>query len=215
MTSDATGPAGLDLTSNAALVLIDVQTGFADPAWGRPSPDAAGAQDNMRRLAQAWSGGGRPLVVVRHDSTSASSPLRPDAPGNTLEPWVAALDADVLITKTVNSAFIGDPALEAWLREREIAQIVVVGIQSNMCVETTARMGGNLGFDVIVPIDATSTFDLSGPDGDVLTAEELRRATATNLHGGGFARVVSTAAVLDAVTTAEASRHDDLGSHRV
>jgi nicotinamidase-related amidase len=78
-------------------------------------------------------------------------------------------------------------------RDRRIA---LVGIQTNMCVETTARVGGNLGFDVVVALDATRTFDLAGPDGSVLTADELTRATAVNLHGGGFARVVTTAQLL-------------------
>ena len=65
-----------------------------------------------------------------------------------------------------------------------------------VCVETTARMAGNLGYGVTVVLDATRTFDLAGPDGSVLTADELTRATAVNLHGGGFARVVTTAQVL-------------------
>lgn len=97
----------------------------------------------------------------------------------------------------MNSAFYGTPDLEQWLRAEGIEGIVVCGIQTNMCVETTARMGGNLGFDVVVPLDATRTFDLAGPDGTVVPADDLVRATAVNLHGGGFARVTTTAAVLD------------------
>jgi nicotinamidase-related amidase len=73
-----------------------------------------------------------------------------------------------------------------------------------MCVETTARVGGNLGFAVTVALDATATFDLAGPDGAVLTAEELTRATATNLHGGGFARVATVDQVLSASSASPA-----------
>ncbi|MFC7488279.1 cysteine hydrolase family protein [Knoellia sp. CPCC 206453] len=184
------------IADNAALVLIDIQNGFDDAAWGRPGPDAAAAQERMRELAHKWGESGRPLVVVRHDSTSSASPLRPGQPGNDVVAWVAELKADVLVTKSVNSAFIGEPDLDGWLRGRGISQIVVIGIQTNMCVETTSRMGGNLGYDVIVPIDATSTFDLAGPDGAVMSAEDLARATATNLHGGGFATVTSARAIL-------------------
>ena len=62
----------------------------------------------------------------------------------------------------MNSAFYGDIDLHAWLTERGIGEIVVCGIQTNMCVETTARMAGNLGYDVTVALDATRTFDLAG-----------------------------------------------------
>jgi len=79
---------------------------------------------------------------------------------------------------------------------------VLCGIQTNMCVETTARMGGNLGYEVFVPLDATRTFDLVGPtlpDGTVLraTAADLMHITAINLQGGGFAHVATTGEVLE------------------
>jgi hypothetical protein len=58
-------------------------------------------------------------------------------------------------------------------------------------------MGGNLGYDVLFPMDAMHTFDLTdGPFGWTATADELSRATAVSLHGGGFARVVRTADLL-------------------
>jgi len=47
-----------------------------------------------------------------------------------------------------------------------------------------------------VPIDATYTFELKGPDGTVLSADQLAAATAVNLQGGGFAEVTSTARLL-------------------
>jgi hypothetical protein len=57
-------------------------------------------------------------------------------------------------------------------------------------------MAGNLGYDVTLPIDATHTFDLEGPGGLRIGAAELALATAVNLHGGGFATVATTDAVL-------------------
>ena len=56
-------------------------------------------------------------------------------------------------------------------------------------------MGANLGYDVLFAIDATHTFDRTGPDGEVLTADELARATATSLHEE-FATVVRTDALV-------------------
>lgn len=184
----------MSFAANAVLLVIDVQQGFRDPVWGpRDNPDA---EANIAAIGASWAASGRPIVLVRHDSVSAGSPLAPGRPGNDLIAEVAALPRDLLVTKSVNSAFYGEPSLEAWLRERGASELVIVGVQTNMCVETTARMAGNLGFDVTVPIDATHTFDLAGPDGTVLTADRLAAATAVNLHGGGFARVTTTSELL-------------------
>lgn len=184
---------------NSALVIIDVQQGFDDAGWGVTANPAC--EQNVDALARAWVAAERPVVVVRHDSTDPRSPLHPANPGNALKPSVAALPAALAITKSVNSAFIGDPDLHEWLGQRGIRQLVICGIQTNMCVETTARMGGNLGYDVIVPIDATRSFglvDVLAATGSALSAtpEEVMRMTALNLAAGGFARVTSTAELL-------------------
>ena len=170
-----------------ALLVIDVQRGFDDPCWGQRNNPAC--EDNIAALIAAWRAREEPLVFVRHDSVEENSPLRPGRPGNALRDLVSG-EPDLLIGKSVNSAFIGTP-LEAWLRERGIERIAICGVQTNMCCETTARMGGNLGFDVRFALDATHTFDLTGPDGAVVRADELARVTAANLHGE-FATVVAT-----------------------
>jgi nicotinamidase-related amidase len=87
------------------------------------------------------------------------------------------------------------PDLHGWLSARGISSVVLCGITTNHCVETTARMAANLGYAVSFVLDATHTFDRAGPDGVVLTAGELARATATSLHGE-FASVVSTSEAL-------------------
>jgi nicotinamidase-related amidase len=180
-----------------ALIMIDVQMGFDDEFFGtRNNP---GAEANIKALLDAWAAAGQPIVLVRHDSPKPESPLRPGQPGNRFKPALAGVRPELMFTKKVNSAFLGDVDLDAWLRARDIIEIVVAGIQTNFCCETTARMGGNLGYDVKFALDATFTFDLAGPDGSVLTADELSRATATNLHGGGFATVTSTKDLLAAV----------------
>ncbi len=192
----------MNIDRNAALIVIDMQKGFADPTWGtRNNPDC---EANVGALLSAWAEAGRPVVLVRHDSVGEGSPLNPSSPGNELLDFVAAAPHELLVSKGVNSAFYGDPDLHGYLGEHGIRQLVICGIQTNMCVETTARMAGNLGYDVLVPLDATHTFDLAAATTDAqegshalaLTADELAHATAVNLSGGGFARVLSTAALL-------------------
>lgn len=179
----------------AALVVIDMQQGFLESVWGATT-NYPKCEENVEQLVRAWTTANLPVVVAQHNSLSPESPLNPDHPGNALMPVIAQVDPELLVTKTVNSAFYGTPDLEAWLRAHHISTIVLCGIQTNMCVETTARMGGNLGFDVVMVLDATRTFDLAGPDGSIIDAATLMRGTATNLHGGGFACVTSTREVL-------------------
>jgi nicotinamidase-related amidase len=181
------------ITDRTALVVVDAQRGFADAGyWGRR--DNPACEDNVRALVAAWRGAGRPLVLVRHDSTSPGSPLHPSSAGNALLDGVDG-PHDLLVTKSVNSSFHGTPDLDAWLRAQGTDGVVVCGITTNPCCETTARVGGNLGHRVLFAVDATHTFDRPGPDGVVVPAEELARATAASLHGE-FATVVRTAELL-------------------
>jgi nicotinamidase-related amidase len=174
--------------------VVDVQRGFDDPWWGpRDNPRC---DDNIGALVDHWSRQGRPLVYVQHDSEEPDSPLHPDAPGHPLKDYLTA-EPDLLVRKTVNSSFHGTPDLDEWLRATGAEGIVVCGITTNHCCETTARVGGNLGHHVLFVIDATHTFDRTGPDGDLVTAEELSRVTATNLHGE-FADVVRTSDLVTA-----------------
>lgn len=176
-----------------ALLVIDVQEGFDDPVWGRR--DNPACEGRIAALLAAWRERGAPVVLVRHDSVLPGSPLAPGGPGNALRDLTAG-PHDLLVTKTVNSAFLGEPDLAAWLRERGIGGVVVCGVQTNMCCETTARHAANLGFEVRFALDATHTFDLPG-----VSAAELRRATAANI-AHEFGRVCSTQELLgDAADT--------------
>jgi nicotinamidase-related amidase len=183
------------IPAKSALIVIDVQQGFdVTQIWGsRNNPDA---EKNIAALADAWVANGRPIVMVKHAAGNPLSPLSAASPGHRLKPEIAHIKPSLEVTKSVNSVFLGEPNLHEWLQQQGIRHLVLCGIQTNMCVETTARMGGNLGYEVIVPIDATHTFDLTGPDGAIITADELSRVTAANLEGGRFATVVQTVSLL-------------------
>jgi nicotinamidase-related amidase len=172
-----------------ALIVVDVQNGFGDPVWGeRNNP---GAEDNIVALIEAWRERGQPVVFVRHDSDEeGGSPFTPGQPGNYLDPILTG-EPDLLVAKSVNSAFHGEPDLAEWLRGEGIERIAVCGIQTNMCCETTARVAANLGFDMDFVLDATYTFGLPSHDGGTISADELSRVTAANLDPE-FGRVTST-----------------------
>ena len=187
---------------NTALIVIDMQEGFNNEEYWGPTANHPQCEQNVAQLLAAWRERDfGPLIVVRHQSVEPGSPLAASSPGFAFMRFVASQTPDLLVTKQVNSAFLGDVDLRGWLREHDVNHIVLCGIQTNMCVETTARMGGNLGYAVTVALDATRTFDLAdveygnGQHGS-MTAVELMRATAINLQGGDFAQVSSTAQVL-------------------
>ena len=171
-----------------ALIVVDVQKGFADPVWGERNNPAA--EDNIAALIEAWRAQGQPVVFVRHDSVEDGSPFTPGQSGNDLDDMVTG-DPDLFVTKSVNSAFHGEPDLAAWLRGEGIDRVAVCGIQTNMCCETTARVAANLGFDMDFVLDATYTFGLPSHDGGTISADELSRVTAANLDPE-FGRVMTT-----------------------
>ena len=178
----------------AALIVVDVQRGFDDPA--RPPRDNPSCETNVRRLVDAAGARGDAIVLVRHDSTEPRSSLHPDAPGNAFKAVLDGVEPDLLVPKRVHSAFHGDVDLDAWLRRRGIRDLTVCGIQTNRCCETTTRVAGDQGYAVRFALDATHTFD--EPDrfgGPPLPAALLARTTAANLHGH-FARVTTTDAIV-------------------
>jgi nicotinamidase-related amidase len=182
------------MTDRAALLLVDVQRAFDDAGyWGARNNPAC--EDNIAALLAAWRRTGRPVVFVRHDSVEDGSPLAPGLPGNEFQDVITG-EPDLLVVKHVNSAFYGDPDLHGWLGEQGVDEVVIAGITTNHCCETTARMAGNLGYRTWFAIDATHTFDRRAPDGTLIPADEIARVTAANLHEE-FATVVETARLLD------------------
>ena len=178
--------------SPAALLLIDVQQGLDEPRWGaRNNP---GAEQQIGALVAAWRQAQWPVIHVQHMSQVPGSPLRAEAPGNAFKPEALPLAGEPVFQKTVNSAFIGT-TLEAHLRREGIHALVIVGLTTDHCISTTARMAGNLGFDVGVVEDATATFERTGPDGSRYSAEQMHRLALASLHGE-FGQVQSAHDVL-------------------
>jgi nicotinamidase-related amidase len=187
----------MKLPQSAALIVVDVQQAFLDPRWGeRNNPKA---ESNIARLLEAWRDSGRLICHVAHDSVEPNSLLRPGLPGNEIQALAAPKRGESIYRKHVNSAFIGTD-LERDLRLSGIDTLVVVGLTTNHCVSTTARMAGNLGFTTFVVSDATASFARAAVDGTIRSAEAVHSAALSDLHQE-FATVVSTADILKGVSS--------------
>ena len=187
----------VQLDLRTALLVIDVQEGFSHPNWGQRNNLEAEA--NIARLIEAWRKGGRPVIHVHHDSTSPSGFFVPGTPGNAPKLQAMPRHGEPVHHKTVNSGFIGTK-LEQNLRAAGIDKLVIVGLTTQHCVSTTARMAGNLGFLAYVVADATATFDQVGLNGRKRAAADVHSAALDDLHGE-FATVVTTDALIDSLQT--------------
>lgn len=168
------------MNRETALLLVDVQQGFDDPYWGvRNNPDA---EQRMAAVLARWRERGWPVFHVQHLSTEPQSPLRPGQPGVEIRPALRPRNGEPLFQKHVNSGFIGTE-LEASLRRAGITHLVIVGLTTDHCVSTTARMAANLGFVVTLLSDATATHNRTSPDGRQWSAEEIHWSALASLNG--------------------------------
>ena len=178
----------------AALIIIDMQKGMADPAAGtRNNPDA---EQNIADLLSAWRAAGSTIVHVRHISRTVGSLFWPGQSGVEFQERFAPLPDAYVIEKNVPDAFI-NTGLERWLRVRGISELVLVGVSTNNSVEASARTAGNLGFTTHVVADACFAFSKVDYAGTPRSAEDVHAMALSNLDGE-YAAIVHTREVLDA-----------------
>jgi nicotinamidase-related amidase len=183
---------------HTALILIDIQKAFDElEASGKRRNNPHAVQRIKDILAHFRAKRGQ-IIYVRHASCDPVSAFRPDQPGYAVREEAREQPGEPVLVKHVNSSFIGTD-LEALLRERQVKYVVIVGATTNHCVETTARMAGNLGFNVKVARDATWTFDLEGVDGEHFSAEHVHAMTLANLQGE-FAEIITASDVVRRLT---------------
>ncbi|CAI7630316.1 unnamed protein product [Penicillium manginii] len=147
----------LDLSLPTALILVDNQAAFSDPAtqsfWGNGRSNPL-YETNIQALISAFRTAREAsptlleVIHVFHSSTTSGSPLHPSHPGQGIRPLDFATPpsdgSEPVFWKSVNSSFIGT-GLEAHLREKGFRQVIFAGLTTDHCVSTTVRMAANLG----------------------------------------------------------------------
>lgn len=182
----------MKIHANAALLIIDMQQGIQHPKLGRRNNPQAEGQ--MLALLQAWRDTQRPVIHIRHFSREPESVFWPEQAGVEYQSDFLPLEGERELCKQVPDAFCNSP-LAQWLKSDSITQVITVGVATNNSVEVTARTGGNLGFDVIVPHDGCFTFDKPDFFGTPRSAEDVHAMSLGNLHGE-YATVVGSEEIL-------------------
>ncbi|MCA3632071.1 MAG: cysteine hydrolase [Methylobacterium sp.] len=191
----------LKLGSRTVLLPVDLQLAFDAAPW--PPRNNPASDENGLALLAAWRQNGWPVIHVRHDSIVPGSTLGPGMPGHSFRPGFAPREGEALVTKSVNSAFIGTD-LDLRLKRLQAEEVVVFGISTDMCVSTTVRTGANMGWRMILAADACFCFDQRDLDGTLIPAETMHRAHLATL-AAEFATVLSTAALLEAARPGRSS----------
>ena len=115
-------------------------------------------------------------------------------PGNQFLELTKPAEGEIVIQKNVNSAFIGTN-LQEILIEKEIENLVVVGLTTDHCVSTSVRMAGNYGYNTYLVEDATATFDKIGVNGEKFPAQLIHDTALASLNEE-FATVITTSDVV-------------------
>ncbi len=176
---------------SSALLILDMQSYFLDPSSHAYIPSAEAIVPGLRALAKAYFENDLPVIFTQHLNT-------PEDAGSmgtwwrdmiTIDDPLSAIIPDFdfsnrfVISKNQYDAFY-ETSLEGILHKKGIAQVVVSGVMTHLCCETTARSAFVRGFEVFFVIDGTATYN-----------EDYHVATLLNL-AHGFTTPVLTNEVL-------------------
>jgi nicotinamidase-related amidase len=172
---------------NAALLVIDVQQSFQHrPSWR--DDDESFFRARLLELIAGCRAGGVPVVHVLHEEPGSDGPFDP-LHGHCRElDWLPPGPDAVFRKRTYSALMNGD--LRAWLASRRVERLLVSGIRTEQCCETTTRHGCDLGFDMVYVAEATLTFPTTHASGRGYSPAEIRERSELVL-AGNFARVAT------------------------
>lgn len=167
------------MSSDTALLVIDVQVGnFEDSA------PVFGGSDLLARIGHLIArarAAGVPVVYVQHRGP-AGAVDEPGTPGWEIHSAITPVEDDIVVQKRHPDAF-QDTDLHSKLEARGIRKLIITGIQTEYCVDTTCRRAYSLGYDVVLVKDTHSTWDT-----ELLSAEQII-AHHNAVLGGWFAEL--------------------------
>lgn len=159
------------MSADTALLVIDVQSGLMEEVY---HPDER--LDTIKGLLERARSSDTPVIYVQHNGPAGDS-LEAGTPGWQIHPAVAPRAGEAIVRKDSPDAFHATN-LQEELAQRGIKRLVIVGAQTEVCVESTTRRAVSQGYDVLLAADAHATADR-----ETLTAAQIVAFTNETLHG--------------------------------
>ncbi len=178
------------ISKNPALIIIDVQKAFLEKDYPGIKRNNTNAELVCGNILNKWRKNDLNVIHVRHSSTNPESKLHKSKPGFEFNDYVKPKNNEIVLTKNVNSAFIGT-GLDEILKNLNINTLVIVGMTTNHCISTTVRMAGNLGYETFLISDSTACYNTKGLDGKEIDCEIIYEASIASLSGE-FAEIISS-----------------------
>ena len=183
------------IKKNPALLLVDIQKAFLEKDYPGIIRNNEHAEFICGKILKKWRTLDLPIIHVRHSSTNPESKLHKSRPGFEFNDYVIPLETEIVLTKEVNSAFIGTN-LENILIKSHIDTLVIVGMTTNHCISTTVRMSGNLGFDTYLISDSTACYNTKGMNGEIIDCNTIYNSALASLQEE-FATVIDSKELFD------------------
>jgi nicotinamidase-related amidase len=143
------------MSEDTALLIIDVQMGMfaeSDPVYQGDELLA-----RIRRLLEKARNAQVPIIYIQHGSERSGHPLEIGTPGWQIHSAIAPREGDHIVRKQMPDAFY-NTSLQQELQALGVKKVILTGIQSDLCVDTTCRRACSLDYDVILVADAHSTW---------------------------------------------------------
>ncbi|HLJ72812.1 MAG TPA: isochorismatase family protein [Roseiarcus sp.] len=187
------------MSADAALLVIDAQESFRRrPYWS--DADAPLFLERLQALIDGAKARGMPIVQIFHVEESGDFSL---ASGHVTALAPLKIAPDAVFHKRRHSALIGT-GLDVWLTQRGVRRLIVSGIRTEQCCETTTRHASDLGYPVDFVSEATLTFPMTDAGGRSFSPAEIKARTELVL-AGRFARIATVEEALASRTAARAA----------
>ena len=172
------------------LLCVDIQQGFEDEDYWGGNRNNKDAEEIAAKIINKWREIGEEIIHIRHSSTKPESRLHKSKPGFAFHKLCQPIEGETVLTKSVNSGFIGTP-LKEMLDKQNCKSVVVIGLTTDHCVSTTTRMAANYGYNTFLISDATATFNKIGAKGEAYDSELVHGISLATLKDE-FATILSS-----------------------